>query len=427
MANGIEGNRGLYGTFSQWLQEAKISEREYDRNGDGKVEGKEIVAYVLSHFDKFSAKIQKQIEVLQKTFRALGFGDEEAKAIQASKRNKKTAESLIGNAERAYRMAVDLDPTDVQARKHLSDLLYRQGDAKAGREHAAQAVRNAPLKEIPDLIRWLQTLPDAGIKKNPTIYFVGAELVRGGRHADARELFEGVARNLAKDGEAAKAQKYREKAMLADEMGKPWRLDFDAKTNPEVHRIYEALRARGIPTELMAGALPSGKSGAERVLTAAQVLAFWDQNGNDPRVQELGIELPKPKFKDAARQAEFEKLSASQKLSAYHQGRADAARDDKTKAKHLAAAAHYDPNSAEKSRKLGEFHAGRKNYAFAVAAYENALRIEPANAADRRALADLHLAEGRWDLAYKVLPRDKAETLMTEKLEEARQFSRGKR
>ncbi|MCC7345105.1 MAG: hypothetical protein IT573_09210, partial [Deltaproteobacteria bacterium] len=446
-----EGNRGLYGTFSQWLQEAKISEREYDRNGDGKVEGKEIVAYVLGHFDKFSPKIQKQIEVLQKTFRALGFGDEEAKAIltgepkagakslvekgrEFEKRagqvqgrdngNKKTYRDLIGNAERAYRLAVDLDPGDVQARKHLSDLLYRQGDAKAGREHAAQAVRNAPLQEIPDLIRWLQTLPDAGIKKNPTIYFVGAELVHGGRHADARELFEGVARNLAKDGETAKAQKYREKAMLADEMGKPWRLDFDAKTNPEVHSIYEALRARGIPTEMMAGALPSGKVGAERTLTAAQVLAFWDQNGDDPRVKELGIEIPRPKFKDAARQAEFEKLSSSQKLSAYHQGRADAARDDKTKAKHLAAAAHYDPNSAEKSRKLGEFHAGRKNYASAVAAYENSLRIDPANAADRRVLADLHLAEGRWDLAYKVLPRDKAEKLMTEKLEEARQCSR---
>ncbi|KAB2841636.1 hypothetical protein F9K50_03560, partial [bacterium] len=174
MANGIEGRPGIYGTFSTWLQEAKISEKEFDRNGDGKIEDREIAAYVLSHYDKFSPKIQKQIEVLQKVFRALGFGDEEARGILTgepkvgAKRlvekgedfekraqqlkgqnngNKKTYRELLGNAEQAYRLAVDLDPTDAQAQRRLSDLQYRNGKPKEGRDHAALAVRNTPLKE----------------------------------------------------------------------------------------------------------------------------------------------------------------------------------------------------------------------------------------------------------------------------------------
>ncbi|KAB2842392.1 hypothetical protein F9K50_02115, partial [bacterium] len=178
---------------------------------------------------------------------------------------------------------------------------------------------------------------------------------------------------------------------------------------------------------LIAAALP-GTGGAERRLSAAQVLAFVDKNGSDPRLRkvlkDLGLEPPKPKLRNAAEREAYDKLSFSQKHSFYHQRQAEAARDAKAKGQHLAAAAHFDPTSAAKQRKLGEFHAERKNKAAAIEAYENLIRIDPANAADRQALADLHLAVGRWELAYKVLPADKAESLATDQLSKAEQFAK---
>ncbi|HKX12885.1 MAG TPA: tetratricopeptide repeat protein, partial [bacterium] len=447
MGNGIEKDRGIQSTLWKWAEESKLPTRPVAKGTEGAYDGRQVVEFVFSHFEKFSPKIKKQIEVLQKSFRALGFSDDEAKAILAgdpktgakrlvergkdfekraaeAKAEKKpgVAHHLLEQAKTAYRLALGVEPKDAPAHRALADLLYRQGDTKAAREEAGLAVRHADAKDIPGLIVWLHTFQDPAVKNSKGLDFVATNLIEARRFDEAKNLYEGAARAQS---DKLVAQKFREKALLVEELGGAFKPTFDEKINPEVTKLHAALRAQGIPGGLMAGAPIEGK--AARELNASQVLAFVDKNGEDPRVQkalkECGLAIPKMKFRDAADQESFSKLSFSQQLSLYHQRQGEAATGDKAKEKHLAAAAHFDPTSTAKLRALAEIYAGQKDPSSAIQSYRWLVKMDPANVGDRQALGKLYLSQDRWEEAYKVLPRAEAETMLTAKIDKARQFA----
>lgn len=444
MANGLEKDRGIQGTLWKWAEDSKIESAPKPKGADAKDDGRQIVEFVFSHFEKFSPKIKKQIEVLQKSFRALGFSDDEAKAIlsgdpkigakrliergqdfekrsAAAKAEKKgeVAADHLEQAERAYRLAIGVDPKDASAHQALSAFLYQKGEIKSARDEAGLALRHADFKEVPKIIVWLQGMKDPEVKNSHAIQFAATQLIEAKRFDDAKNLFQAAARRLASEGDEAKAQKYFEKALVVEEMGGAYALAFNDKNHPELTKLYRALRAEGIPSGLMSGASVEKKG--DKSIEATELLAYVDGNLKDPRVQHAlkacGLANPKPRDKAEAA------MSFSKRLSLQHQRQAESAGNAKQKERHLSAAASFEPTSASKAQVLAEFHLGHQHSGQAVAAYEELLRIAPGNVEGQRALAKLYLAEDRWESAYQVLPRPEAEALLIEKLGKARQFA----
>ncbi|MCE9625300.1 MAG: tetratricopeptide repeat protein, partial [Deltaproteobacteria bacterium] len=449
MANGIETQRDLYGTFLRWAKEGHIPEKELPHKESGEVDGPKVVAYVLSHSDKFSPKIQKEIEILKKAFALLGFvapevdklltdspaggakrlvekGQElegKAKALPAGS---KDAEKAWGFAEKSYRLALQMDRDNSGAHRALADLMYRRHQTEAAREHASAAVRVADPKDLVGIVQWLQGAGDAKIARALAVNFVAKELIATKRYHDAKTLYELASSKAAELGDKEKARKFHEKALVADELGTPYKLGFDRKSNPEAMKLFEALRKSGIPTGLMEG----GSSNGDRKLDAVELMKF--SSSDDPRVVqvrgEIGLEPPpwagkkglaKLAFASEKEKAAFEALPWNEKLSFYHSRLADQAKTDAEKLCHLQAAAHFGPGSADANRNLAEFFVAQGKDEPAIAAYLAVVGIVPDSADDRKALGDLYLKQERWQEASQYLPVAESVPILLDKAENA--------
>jgi len=456
MANGIQERRSLYATFFQWLEEAKIPSAEIDLNKDGTAASQEIAAYVLAHFEKFSPTVQKQIEGLQKTFRSLGFSDDEAKKIltdvpgAAAKRlletgasfekkaeaekseiNSKPAERVLKQAGDAYRMALNLDPDNVEARVSLAKLGLRQGEVNEARAYLVEAIVRADAKGLDAILAWLDTIPSSFLQKQSATQFVAKQLVEVCHYAEAKRLYAQASVAATQAGDTEQAEKFREKSWLVAELESPYRLAFEPKAYPEMARLYEALRSSGVPSALLAGetsAEPQGK----RELSGGQILQAIDSHLNHPGIQEglgkLGLWPPpwekaggkkKLQFADATEQRAFEAWPYSKKISFYYAQQARLAKTDADQERCLSLAAHFDAQSAPLAQQLGDFYLQRKNWAQAAFAYQSAVERDPKAAAARQGLKQALIEQGAWDQALKFLSLEEGQAVVLEKLQEA--------
>jgi hypothetical protein len=445
MANGLEKSNGLAKTFYGWLHHDKISDQDLDRDKNKKIEGEEIVSYVLSHFKDLSDKIKKRLEARfakagvdanqllpgepRKVSEALVQKGREWEAAAAkAKKGKQSGDALIAHqkAKECYLLAVELDPKNSAAHGVYAEFLYREGNRKEGKLHLREAIRSETT--LPGLLTLKDVLSRCDSSVNPWD-FIGSELTQAKHFSKASGFYHEAAVAATAAGKHKLSIQYTEKSLLANELAKPYEKTFTAKDNREADRLYQTLRAEGIPSATIDGSTPGEmpSNSPDRKITAAEVFAYIDSNLGDPRVQralkECGLAVPKLKFRDAADQEAFGRLSFSQKHSLYHQRQAEASANAKQKEKHLAAAAHFDPSSATKARALAEFHAEQNHQDQAIAAYEQLLQLEPSNMADRKALGQLYLAQDRWEEAYKVLPRVEAEAMLAAKLDKPRQFA----
>lgn len=404
MANGIPEQRGLYGAFQQWYREAKIPAQEVDHDRDGQTKPREVVAYVLSHLDKFSPKIQKQVDALRQAFRGLGFADAEAvqlltgelkdgahKLVEKGKEfekraavtvaENKTAEAarLLDLAEKSYRLALDLRPHTRLAHQALADLLYRGGKTEAARGHVAQVVLRSGGK-IPELMAWLQGLQDPEIQKQGAVAFAGEVLLKESEHKSLASLYEWAGLDAAKRGDAAQARRYEEKCLVADELARPYSLDFTPKDNSRLFDLYEALRRAGIPSGLISGNRVDNH--AYHTITAAQLLNYVNRHAADPKVREalksLGLMPPPWESSPFSADTFFAgKAGFTEKLGAYHAKMATLAATAEARFQHLEAALHYRPEDAETQLGMAHYHLGRNQLKEAEPYLLNALRLAP--------------------------------------------------
>ena len=404
MANGISELRGLYGTFQQWYREAKIPAQEVDLDRDGQAKPREVVAYVLSHLDKFSPKIQKQVDALRQAFRGLGFADAEAvqlltgelkdgahklvekgkdfekKAAAAANENKaEEAARLLDLAGKSYRLALDLRPHTRLAHQALADLLYGAGKAEEARPHAVQVVLRSGEK-IPELMTWLQGLQDPEIRKQGAVAFASEVLLKESEHKSLAALYAWASLDAAKRGDVAQAKRYEEKCLLADELARPYQLDFTPKDNPRLMDLYEALRRAGIPSGLMSGNRVDNR--AYHRITAAQILNYVDQNTADPKVREAlkSLSLLPPPWESSPFSGEAffaGKAGFTEKLGAYHGKMAALAVTAEARYAHLEAALHYRPDAAEAQLGMAHWYLGKNQLKEAEPYLLKALQLAP--------------------------------------------------
>lgn len=404
MANGIPEQRGLYGAFQQWYREAKIPAQEVDLDRDGQTKPREVVAYVLSHLDKFSPKVQKQVDALRQAFRGLGFADAEAvqlltgelkdgahklvekgkdfekKAAAATAENKaEEAARLLDLAEKSYRLALDLRPHTRLAHQALADLLYRGGKTEAARGHVAQVVLRSGEK-IPELMTWLQGVKDPEIQRQGAVAFAGEVLLKESEHKTLASLYEWAGLDAAKRGDADQAKRYEEKCLLADELARPYSLDFTPKDNSRFFALYEALRRAGIPSGLISGNRLDNR--AYHTITAAQLLNYVDRHAADPKVREalksLGLMPPPWESSPFSADAFFAgKAGFTEKLGAYHAKMATLAVTAEARFQHLEAALHYRPEAAETQLGMAHYYLGKNQLKEAEPYLLNALRLAP--------------------------------------------------
>ncbi len=453
MANGIPEQRGLYGAFQQWYRDAKIPAPEVDLDRDGQAKPREVVAYVLSHLDKFSPKVQKQVDALRQAFRGLGFADAEAvrlltgelkdgahqlvekgkdfeKKAAAAVAENNTAEAarLLDLAEKSYRLALDLRPHTRLAHQALADLLYRGGKTEAARGHVAQVVLRSGEK-IPELMTWLQGLKDPEIRRQGAVAFAGGVLLKESEHRSLASLYEWASRDAAKRGDADQAKRYEEKCLLADELARPYSLDFTPKDNSRLFALYEALRRAGIPSGHISGNRVDSR--AYHTITTAQLLTYVDRHATDPKVREalqsLGLFPPPWESSPFSGDAFFAgKAGFTEKLGAYHAKMATLAVTAEARFQHLEAALHYRPEDAETQLGMAHYYLGKNQLKEAEPYLLNALRLAPQtpglqdtlkatqlnhmNHLGERAQADLReadalLAQGKAAAAEKLVKR----------------------
>jgi len=295
MANGIEASRGLSGTFEQWLTEAKIPEKEVDRNQDGKVDGGEAISYVLSHLAKFSPQVQKEVDAIRQVFRALGFADQEIDQVLTNKDSKKLIEkgeafeksasekkaageeevrkALFENAEKAYRMAADLDSGSAQAYRHLADLEFRQGRSATAQQDAKLAIQLAPAADLNSMLAWLRGVNDPQLKQNAE-NFLGVALVEAHRYPEARKFYEGLA---AQTKDSALAQKYLEKSWWVEEIEHPYQKNLKNGELPFAD-LALALQASGIPSAALDGRGGPEYQVPDGVLTDRDLILYIGSN-----------------------------------------------------------------------------------------------------------------------------------------------------
>ncbi|HCU25780.1 MAG TPA: hypothetical protein DF383_12250 [Deltaproteobacteria bacterium] len=300
--------RGMAATFHRWSQDAKIPPSEIAPNG--KPSGQEITKYILNpkNRDKFSHRLQKQIDDLLTILRTLGYPQEggvqdrgsiTAEEILLGLDAKTAAGSLnsrgkrfeaeangdrkkIGLAEAAYRMALQVDPDNLDAQLNLAKFYSNQGNPQAARQSAAIAVLRTEEKNFDDLLPKLQELQDPFIQQQGAINFAGQVLVDTRRFDQAARLYEKASQDAKQRGEKEAAERHHEKALLIGELKNPITLAFKQEA-PQIAELCEKLRALGIPYGLMAGAT---ESGATRELSAVQFLRFIDSHLEDPRVRQ---------------------------------------------------------------------------------------------------------------------------------------------
>ncbi|MDL1871223.1 FHA domain-containing protein [Deltaproteobacteria bacterium PRO3] len=404
MANGIPEQRGLYGAFQQWYRDAKIPAQEVDLDRDGQAKPREVVAYVLSHLDKFSPKVQKQVDALRQAFRGLGFADAEAvqlltgelkdgahrlvgkgkdfekKAAAAAAENKaEEAARLLDLAEKSYRLALDLRPHTRLAHQALADLLYRGGKNEAARGHVAQVILRSGEK-IPELMTWLQGLKDPEIQRQGAVAFAGEVLLKESEHKTLASLYEWAGLDAARRGDSDQAKRYEEKCLLADELARPYRLDFAQKDNPRLFALYEALRRAGIPSGLISGNRLDNR--VYHTITAAQLLNYVDRHAADPKVREalksLGLMPPPWESSPFSADTFFAgKAGFTEKLGAYHAKMATLAVTPEARFQHLEAAVHYRPEAAETQLGMAHYYLGKNQLKEAEPYLLNALRLAP--------------------------------------------------
>lgn len=457
MANDIQTQRDLYGTFLRWAREGRIPDQELPHKASGEYDGPKVVAYVLSHSHKFSAKIQKEIEVLKKAFALLGFAatdidkllveapgeganrllekgkelEAKAKSLPQGGKDSQRSEDL---AEKSYRLALQMDGECVAAHRALSDLLFRRHAFDAARHHAAAAVRRADPKDLFGMVGWLQSVGDSKIDSGLAVNFVANELVSAKRYGDAKALYEAAAHKAEELEDKAVAKKFLEKALVAGELEKPYRLGFTQKNNPQALRLYEALRAEGVPS----GLLEAKGAQGDRLIEARELFKFVDENLSDSRVQKAlhTAGMSKPPwlgkhgtdalvFTSDREQSDFEALGWSEKISFYHAQMALRSKKPEDRAAHLAAAAHFGASSAEKNRQWAEFLLAGGKTEQSAAVYEAVVALNPKNADDRKTLGELYLKLERWEEACAYLPSAEAQAVLMKKAEDVGAWVRG--
>lgn len=405
MANGIQEQRGLYGTFQQWYKDAKIPAKDVDQDRDGQTKPREVVAYVLSHLDKFSPKVQKEVDALRQAFRGLGFADADAvqiltgelkdgalklvdkgkdfeKRAAAAKAENKPEEAarLSDLAGKSYRLALDLRPHTRLAHQHLSVLLYQQGKTEEGREHAVQAVVRWNSEKIPEMLGWLETLPDPDIKKKGALSFAGEALFKESDYKQLAGLYAWASLDAEKKGDAPKAKLYEEKCLLADEQVRPYQLNFTRDEHPQFFELYSEFRQAGIPAGVIKGNRVDNK--APHGIDKADFLKFLNKHGDDPRVQEVlkarGLHPPPWESAGFSGQAALAgRTSLTEKLSAYHSHLAASAKTEDDRFRHLSAAAEYGAQNASAQMDMAKYYLGKNQLKDAESFFLEAMRIDP--------------------------------------------------
>ncbi len=307
--------------------------------------------------------------------------EEAAKGLEGDAAQKKLQE-----ARYLFRAAVELDNRNPLARRRLSTHLMREGKMEGASFHLAEAVKHET--EVRYMVEIAQGLA-IGDKRllaghaDPWA-FVADNLVSVQRFAEAAGIYHEAAKAATARGDHPASLAFTEKELKIDETAKPMALQFSEKQNPIATAFYKALRAQGVPGQLIDGANADAAKAADRKVEAGEVFAYLDAHWKDERVQRAlqSINFPalpweasgaKPPYVDAA----FEKLPFADKMAAWHDYeigllKKEQPLDEGLLEKRLRLASFYQPAKPERHKALGDLLLQKQRYAEAVTAYRAA-------------------------------------------------------
>ncbi|MCC7343548.1 MAG: hypothetical protein IT573_01320, partial [Deltaproteobacteria bacterium] len=307
--------------------------------------------------------------------------EEAAKGLEGDAAQKKLQE-----ARYLFRASVELDNQNPLARRRLSTHLLRERKYEGASFHLAEAVKHET--EVRYMVEIAQGLAigDArllGGHADPWA-FVADNLVSVQRFAEAGAVYHEAAKAATAHGDHPASLAFTEKELKIDETAKPLALQFTEQQNPIATAFYKALRAQGVPGQLIDGSNGDATKAADRKVEAGEVFAYLDSHWKDERVQRAlrSINFPalpweasgaKPPYVDAA----FEKLPFADKMAAWHDYeigllKKEQPLDEGLLEKRLRLASFYQPAKPERHKALGELLLQKQRYAEAVTAYRAA-------------------------------------------------------
>lgn len=296
------------------------------------------------------------------------------------------AQKKLQEARYLFRAAVELDNRNPLARRRLSTHLMREGKMEGASFHLAEAVKHeTELRYMVEIAQGLAIGDKRLLAGHADPWaFVADNLVSVQRYAEAAAVYHEAAKAATARGDHPASLAFTEKELKIDETAKPLTLQFTEKQNPIATAFYKALRAQGVPGQLIDGANADAAKAADRKVEAGEVFAYLDAHWKDERVQRalqsinfpaLPWEAPgaKPPYVDAA----FEKLPFADKMAAWHDYeigllKKEQPLDEGLLEKRLRLASYYQPAKPERHKALGELLLRKQRYAEAVTAYQAA-------------------------------------------------------
>lgn len=304
--------------------------------------------------------------------------EEEAKAL-----SDEAARAKQGEARLLFRAAAELDNENPLARRRLAIYLVREGKLSSAGFHLGVAIQNeSEFRYIMENVAGLQKQDARLYAPAPDAYsFAAEQLILAKRFAEAGQVYSEAAGAAKARGDMVANAAFIEKKMAAEESAKPFEILFSDKDNPVTARLYQALRAQGVPSLMMESAISS-----DHKISSKEVLAYIGQNWSQDRVQKAlkSLNFPTLPWDVAGAKLpydsdEFRKLDFAGKMVAWHlydvtELKKKEPVDWSQVLRHQRFAVYYDPENSIRSAELGETLLKTGAYVEAASTFETAFK-----------------------------------------------------